>query len=181
MQVLGTVIAVAVDTDVKKKDGGTYKGWELVYKSDGGDVRTISKPIQGLTYNAPLKKALTELSAGDEFTLEQEKNSGGFYDVKKITKGWAQGEPSLPASPAKVSSAPTNSYQARDFETKEERTIRQRLIVRQSSLSAAVAVLTVGAKSVDKEAVKNLAEEFTKFVFEEGLQPRPELADDIPY
>lgn len=183
-QVLGTVISVSLDTAVKKKDGGTYKGWELVYKSDDGDVRTIAKPVTGLNYNQALKKGLSEIQAGDQFTLEQEKNTAGFYDVKTITKGWSAGSPSLPSAPQQQASpAASNSYQARDFETKEERTVRQRLIVRQSSLSSAVAVLTVGAKTVDKEAVKALAEEFTDFVFEQkrGQAGIDSLESDIPY
>ncbi len=185
MQVLGTVISVAVETDVKKNGGGSYKGWELIYKSDGGDVRTIAKPIQGLRFNAPLKKVLEELAGGDQFTLVQEKNDAGFYDVKSITKGWAEGTPSLPASPSQTKGSATsgNAYAARDYEGKEERTARQRLIVRQSSLSAAVAILTVGAKAVDKEAVKALADELTDFVFEQkrGTEAIAELAEDVPY
>lgn len=178
--VLGTVISVAVDTDVKKNGGGSYKGWELIYKSDGGDVRTIAKPIQGLRFNAPLKAQLEGLVAGEQFTLEQEKNAGGFYDVKSIIKGWTEGQPSLPSntSTSKVSGSTSNTYSGRDFESKDERTQRQRLIVRQSSLSAAVSILTVGAKSVDKEQVKSLANELTAFVFDE-VKPTTK-PDDLP-
>lgn len=184
MQVLGTVISVSAETDVKKNGGGTYKGWELVYKSDGGDVRTIAKPVQGLRFNQGLKTMLGELQVGDQFTLEQEKNAQGFYDVKSIVKGWSAGSPSLPSAPTQKSTASAPSpYQARDFETKEERTLRQRLIVRQSSLTAATAVLTVGAKTVDKEAVKALAEEFYEWVFQapNPMQAIAEMADDVPY
>lgn len=178
--VLGTVISVAVDTDVKKNGGGSYKGWELIYKSDGGDVRTIAKPIQGLRFNAPLKAQLEGLVAGEQFTLEQEKNAGGFYDVKSITKGWVEGQPSLPTSSGgkPAGADKSTAYAGRDFESKDERTARQRLIVRQSSLSAAVSILTVGAKSVDKEQVKSLANELTAFVFDE-VKPTTK-PDDLP-
>lgn len=180
---LGTVISVSLETSVKKKDGGSYKGWELVYKSDDGDVRTIAKPVTGLTYNQPLKKALSELSAGDQFTLEQEKNAGGFNDVKSIRKGWAEGQPPLPsaASASKASSAPSNSYQARDFETKEERTIKQRLIVRQSSLSTAVDILSVGAKVLKKEDVLGLAETLFDWVYETKASDEKAYDEDVPY
>ena len=184
MQVLGIVISVGVDVPVKKKDGGSYKGWELIYKSDSGDVRTIAKPIQGLTYNAPLKKALSELSVGEQFTLEQEKNAGGFYDVKTIVKGWVEGSPQVSA-PATARPAPTSAgnYQASSYPTADERKATQRFIVRQSSLAQAVATLTVGAKSVDKEAVKTLAEEYADFVFEtkRGAEAIADIQDDIPY
>lgn len=185
--VLGTVISVSAETDVKKNGGGTYRGWELIYKSDGGDVRTIAKPVQGLRFNAGLKAILGELQPGDEFTLEQEKNTQGFFDVKTIVKGWKVGAPSLPASaPPQKAGANTNtanSYQARDFETKEERVLKQRLIVRQSSLTTAISVLSVGAKTLNKDDVKALAEEFYDFVFAQktGGAAIQEMEDDIPY
>lgn len=183
MQVLGTVISIGVDVAVKKKDGGSYQGWELIYKSDGGDVRTIAKPIQGLRFNAPLKKALETLSAGDQFTLEQEKNAGGFYDVKNITKGWSEGSPQIASPAARPAPTSAGNYQASSYPTADERKATQRYIVRQSSLAQAVATLTVGAKSVDKEAVKALAEEYADFVFEtkRGMDAIADLQDDVPY
>lgn len=166
MQVLGTVIAVGVDVDVKKQAGGTYKGWELVYKSDGGEVRTIAKPIQGLKFNKALEAALNNLVAGDQFTLEQEKNAQGFYDVKTITKGWvAGGTPTAPAA-QKVEGAKQVAYQASTYPTADERSKTQTYIVRQSSLAQAVATLAVGSKGLDKKAVLDLAEDYVQFVLE---------------
>ena len=187
MIVNGTVISLTLDTTVKKQSGGTYRAWELIYKSSEGDVRTIAKPVQGLAFNGALKEALGTLSAGDNFELDQEKNTGGFYEVKSIVKREAGSNPELPKEAGVTAGAPKTSgataYQARDFEGKEERTVRQRLIVRQSSLTAAIATLSVGAKSLDKEAVKSLAEELTDFVFEtkRGSEAIEEIADDIPY
>lgn len=171
-QVLGTVISVSLETDVKKNGGGTYKGWELVYKTKDNQVQTIAKPVQSLKFNAPLRNQLAELVGGDQFTLEQEKNAAGFNEVKSVVKGWSE-MAQAPQQPQKAAAGGT--YAPRDFEGKEERQARQRLIVRQSSLTAAVGVLSVGAKSVDKEAVKDLAEEFTDWVFEETEQ-----FEDIP-
>lgn len=165
-QVLGTVISVSLETDVAKNGGGSYKGWELVYKTKDGQVQTIAKPVQGLKFNQTLRGQLAGLAAGDTFTLEQEKNAAGFNDVKTVVKGWADGV-QAPTAPQN-SGVKATPYQARDYEGKDEREARQRLIVRQSSLTAAVNVLSVGAKAVDKEAVKALANEFTDFVFETG-------------
>lgn len=186
--VQGVVISVSLETDVKKQGGGTYKGWELVYKSNEGDVRTIAKPVQGLRFNAALAESLRSLSAGDEFTLYQEKNKQGFYDVKSIEKGYAVGvaipevAPQLQSTQRNARSN-TNNYASRDFETKTERAERQRLIVRQSSLAQAIAVLSVGAKAkLQVEEVLGLAETFTTWVFEsEAADPMEGLEDDIPY
>lgn len=184
--VQGVVISVSTETDVKKQGGGTYKGWELVYKTTEGEVRTVAKPVQGLRFNQALKNALAELKAGDEFTLVQEKNAQGFNDVKSIAKGFVEVEqaPTAPRETAnKPSSGGANSYTARDFESKEERTVKQRLIVRQSSVAQAVQILSVGAKSVNVEDVKKLAEELTDFVYEKKYDGGSveDLDDDIPY
>lgn len=184
-QVQGTVISISVETDVKKQGGGSYKGWELVYKTPDGEVRTIAKPVQGLRFNAALKNQLSDLVAGDTFTLVQEKNAQGFNDVKSVTKGFSDVEqaPAPTAQGAKpTTSGGSNSYTQRDFESKDERTVKQRLIVRQSSVAQAVAILSVGSKSVNIEDVKSLAEDLTDFVYEQkrGQAGLDAIDDDIP-
>lgn len=163
-KVLGTVVSISLETDVVKQSGGSYKAWELVYKNQQGKVFTIAKPVQGLKFG-PLKGQLAALEVGDQFTLTQEKNAQGFNDVKSVVKGWDESaslSDAVKELPAKSTGG--NSYQARDFETKEERAARQKSIVRQSSLSNAIAVLSVGAKTLDPNAVINLAEQFEGWV-----------------
>jgi hypothetical protein len=67
-----------------------------------------------------------------------------------------------------------------NYETPEERAQRQVLIVRQSSLSSAVAMLTAGAKTPPKvEDVLALASRLEGFVF--GIKdPGPTGFNDIP-
>src|SRR5690606_20290363 len=91
--------------------------------------------------------------------------------------------PSAPRGTQTKATAAGNSYVARDFESKEERTIKQRLIVRQSSVAQAVAILSVGAKSVNVDDVKKLAEDLTAFVYEKKVDSGSveDLEDDIPY
>jgi len=176
-QVTGQVISISLETDVKKNGGGSYKGWELVYKTTDGEVRTIAKPVTGLTYNAPLKKQLGELSQGDEFTLTQEKNAAGFFDVKSVEKGISDAPKS-----ASVGGGSTVKPQAvSNYETREERNARQRLIVRQSSLAVAKdIVLASNPKSVSIDSVKEVAEDLTNWVFEKGQVGLANMEDDIP-
>ena len=176
MQVLGVVIAVSLDTNVKKKDGGTYKGWELIYKSTDGETRTVAKPATSLTYNAALKKSLSDLKQGDEFTLEQEKNAAGFYDIKSIVKGISEVSVQANVSQGSATSKP---QAVSNYETRDERIARQRLIVRQSSLANAIEVLTT-AKVYDAAVIKNLAEDFTNWVFEKGAVGLENMESDIP-
>lgn len=188
MQVLGTVMSVSVDKQVKKNGGGTYQGWELVYRAQDDAVRTIAKPIQGLRFNAPLKAQLESLSPEDQFTLEQEKNQQGFYDVKSIVKGWDANAGELKAPTERAQAASTakstgNSYSSSSYPTAEERTKTQNHIIRQSSLAQANATLAVGSKGVNPDDVLALAEKYVAWVKNEktGMEAIAELEDDIPY
>ena len=66
-----------------------------------------------------------------------------------------------------------------NYETRDERIARQRLIVRQSSLANAIEVLTT-AKVYDAAVIKNLAEDFTNWVFEKGAVGLENMESDIP-
>lgn len=180
MAVLGTVISVSLETDIKKQDGGTYKGWELIYKSNTGEVRTIAKPVQGLKFNAALRSGLQGLQPGDQFTLEQEKNAKGFNDVKSISKGWEQ------TAPQTSSPTPATRVTGSTYETKEERAAKQKYIVKQSSLSAAIGILTTGAKSPPSvDEVISLADKLVEYVFANeavnNIASSLDDDDDIPF
>ena len=175
--VVGTVISVALNSDVKKQGGGTYKGWELVYKSQDGEVRSIAKPVTTLRFNRALEAGLRELEQGDVFTLVQEKGDNGFNEVKSVKKG-ADINPSLPATAPRTGG--TGNAKGRDFESKEERTIKQQLIVRQSALSPAVDTLSVGSKGVNPDEVIKVAEKYYAWVFNSGQDYVAEVDDDIP-
>lgn len=116
---------------------------------------------------------------GQTVEVEVVKNDKGFNEWKSITS----------ASTAGGSTAPTTvvnntRVSGSNYETKEERAARQVLIVKQSSLSAAVATLTPGAKAaLEPERVLALAQQYADWVFE---TPPDEtgfdtMSDDIPY
>ncbi len=96
---------------------------------------------------------------GQQVEVEQVKN-GDFWEWKSIT-----------ATPATAGLAPTTTsgvsrVTGSNYETRDERATRQVLIVKQSSLSAAVATLTPGAKAaLDPKAVLALAQEYVDWVF----------------
>jgi hypothetical protein len=81
----------------------------------------------------------------------------------------------------------TNSYQGRDYESKEERLAKQRYIIKQSSLNAAVAVLTVnpGKDKLQVEDVLSLADVFVDYVFDKKPLTQDQhgfenFEDDVP-
>jgi hypothetical protein len=185
--ILGTVISVTLETDVKKQGGGSFKAWELVYKTNDGEVRTLAKPVTSLRFNAKLKAGLESLTTGDPFTAETEKNAQGFLDVKGISKGQdaSAGVPEAPKGVTQGASAPkaTNTYQASSYPTAEERAKTQNHIIRQSSLAQAVATLSVGSKGLKPDEVLAVADVYVAWVKNEktGVEAIAEMEDDIPY
>jgi hypothetical protein len=121
------------------------------------------------------------------------KNASGFWQWESITPAGSASSTEAPASTPTTSYAPSNNkpntYAARDFETKEERAQRQALIVRQSSLSNAITILTTGSKAPPAVPdVFNLAEQLVQWVYDSPKQePAPkgsgfdDMDDDIPY
>ena len=176
------VINVEV-TDVKTDKGG-YKKAEVTYKDGNG--KTVTK---FLTSFGDQKEAFTVLVS----------NKKGVFDVKVEQKGqywnWTKVVPvtdedfeelaqAAPAAKSTGNATPRSTY-----ETPEERAEKQKYIIRQSMVNAAINLLTLqGNKKTNAYEVMDIATIFEKFVYE-GLQPTAadafaaieKLEDDIPY
>ncbi|HET8685392.1 MAG TPA: hypothetical protein VFM18_01860 [Methanosarcina sp.] len=179
-----------INVDIEQKDNGkgrTYEIAEILYQA--GDRKSEFKM---LSFSNPAGfKMIKDAKKGDEFDVTVTKNDAGYNqwaDVKPAGAGPTEIGGSTPVSDSKPKSF--GGVQGRDYETKEERQQRQVLIVRQSSLTNAISVLTTGVKAPpDPEAVKKLAQEFVDFVFgndakfENVEQPTGllDMEDDIPY
>lgn len=183
MQVQGKVVSVEIDVEVAKKDGGVYQGARLTYRSDDGKVQEQAFHNNAFKYNAPLKVVLANLSSGDSITIEKEKK-GEYWNVVSITKQTAGASTTITASKANV--APASASSKSTYATAEERAQIQVYIIRQSSLSSAVALgATLKVKNVDE--VLEIAKKFEGFVygqpgFGETEEPKNyfEMEDDIP-
>ena len=128
--------------------------------------------------NPQVFKQVQEL-VGQTVEVEVGKNDKGFSEWKAINVGGAA--PSV-AGPAAAST--TTRVSGSNYETKEERAARQVLIVKQSSLTAAVGTLSPGAKAALKpEEVIELAQRYADWVFEKTEEPSgfEGMSDDIPY
>jgi hypothetical protein len=111
--------------------------------------------------NPSVFKEVQEL-VGQTVEVETGKNDAGFTEwrsIKRVDGGNPQGVPA-------ASAAPATRVSGSNYETREERANRQVLIVRQSSLGAAVESLTPGAKTaLDPKAVIEVAKQFEEYVF----------------
>ena len=164
---------------------GSYEMAEVAFKRlDTGKVE--GKKIMSFTFKEVFN-TLKSASPGTQLTVTTEKNEKTTYwDWTGIAPlGAASTPPAATGSPAKAAgfSSPKSNY-----ETSEERAARQVLIVRQSSLSAAVAVLKNDKKPAEVNDVLELADVFSRWVFQKDVkleQPTDvsfeEMENDIPY
>lgn len=161
-----------VNVDVTTPAGKKYQMAEVVFKMNG---ETKTKKIMSFV-NPSVFATIKDAKNGEEYTITQEKDQQGYWQWTSIKKGAGDGS----ATAATASTRTAASSTGRDFETKEERAERQRLIVRQSAVNYAVSMLTPGAKApLDKDAVFALAEAIVAFVTD-----APDLFEepnDIPY
>lgn len=158
--------------------GKKYSTIEVAYKDEQGRVQGRKL----MSFSAPtVFNTVKNLVSGDkaDVTLTKEGEYWNWTNIRKLEEGEAA-PVATSAAPSKTESFAQSSTNR--YETAEERAARQRLIVRQSSLSNAIDVLSVGAKAVKKEDVLTLAEEFTAWVFEKHYDDGTVdgLADDIP-
>ncbi len=160
----------SVETSFTKTAKGGYSTANIAYVNERGE----NKSWKLISFaNPKVYDILKAAQAGETYEIVTRKNDKDFTE-------WASAE-KLAANAA--SPAPTGAVKApavSQYETRDERNARQRLIVRQSCLSNAVSILSTGSKSPpETAAVKALADELVAFVFE-----APDLfeqADDIPY
>lgn len=171
MVAYGTVVDIGIDVDIKKRAGGTYKGYRLSYKAPDGQIKTIEKAMQSLSFYPAVNDTLRQLAVGDEFTVSMEKNDAGFWDVKALSKGAFVSEtnPSPIAQEGKPSEttgrkSSVGTKVTSTYETPEERKLKQRLIVRQSSFNQAVD-FAADVMVLKRDEIFKLAEEIEAWVY----------------
>ena len=174
------IIDVGAPNTHAAKNGRSYQSIEITYKGDNGQVAT--KKLMSFS-NPSVFNHIKNLTKGDVVDVVTTKDDNGYWQWTNI----GSGQGSAPAAAA-TSSAPSTGgkVSGSNYETKEERAARQVYIVRQSSISAAIGALSVGAKSsLNSADVIKLAKDFETYVFsKEEAVAGPEITDiqdDIPY
>lgn len=153
-----------VSTSFNKTAKGGYSVAEVNYEG-------AKKPFKLFSFKNPaVFDALKDAKAGQVFEVNSVKGEDGFFSwttAKEVAEDEAPTE--------KKSWTPG----ADPRETKEERALRQRLIVRQSSLKEAIEFHKLHAGSPPEQDILDTAERFTAWVYE-----APDLFDepnDIPF
>lgn len=175
------IVNVAISHQPSKTGG--YDSADITYKNKSFQDKIEAKKIVSFT-NKEVFSTLKDAVFGETFTISREKNEKGYWDWITVSKGNA-----VPTKPEAVinkreisSNIPTKS----SYETSEERAERQKLIVRQSSISSAVA-LAIANKVKDPIEVLAIAKIFEDFVFsgnisnkEEAIPEKTNFFSDMP-
>lgn len=174
------VISVRFDVN-EEKNGKTYSFFKLQYLTDKKENKTYSGMMSALKFNKVLNTKLKEVKENDEVELTFGKNKFGYDELQGIE---LLNKPA--AAKADVGNKPTSGYNNRDFETKEEREKKQVYIVRQSSISAAIALLKTDKKVPTSFEILETAKQFEQFVFggkvDGGIgSVDAALVDDLPF
>lgn len=163
---------LSVSTGTKTSAAGkSYQNAEIAFKNlDNGKVES-----KNISQYSKVFKAVADAVPTMFYDVVSVKNAQGYWDWESFQ----QGEAAASAAPApaynKASPAPKST-----FETPEERAKKQVYIVKQSSLSSAIALLSVGAKTPpDSDAIIALAQKFTDFVFGESKANLFETPNDL--
>jgi hypothetical protein len=170
-----------VNVDVTTPAGKKYSVCEVVYKTEyqgKQDVKT--KKIMSFV-NPQVFATAKEAKSGEVYEVTQIKENE-YWQWTKLEKIDGNVQASAPSAPSSTSRQAA-SYSGRDFETKEERADRQRLIVRQSAVNYAINILTPGSKSaLDLKAVLAVADDIVAWVTQApSLIEMQNDLEDIPY
>ena len=194
------IINVAGPTAVGNARGGTYNVLEIAYKQDG--------KVQGkklLDFTAPeVFASAAQLKPKDiaNVTIAKEPGKDGkeYWNWKAVSVGEL---PPVSANTASQSvgavsgavpnKAPAGRVTGSNYETPDERTARQLLIVRQSSVTAALKYFEQTEADVSRNDVIELAEFFKDYVYQgiakvskpkatkvKAVEATDEVADDGP-
>mgnify|MGYP001576190980 FL=1 len=139
---------------VEVENKGKYQQASVIYK--GSDGKVANKSVVSFV-NKEVYTKLKDAQPGDLFEVESEKDDKGYWQWTKVN---GVGKNVGGTAPAVGKVSPRSTY-----ETPEERAAKQIYIVRQSSISASIALLKDVKHTPSVEEVIETAKAFEKYVF----------------
>ena len=163
-----------VSSSFTKTAKGGYTTAQVVYQNERGE----KKEWKVLSFSNPkVFDTLKEAKAGENYEITTGKNDKDFtvWTAASLASATATSP-----TPSGVQKTTTSTY-----ETAAERAVKQRLIVRQSSLSNALEYFKVRAEpGLSREELFNVADEFAAWVYESPKlfdKPNDFPEGDIPF
>ena len=172
---------VSVENSTVPTAKGSYGVAEVTYKNLTFENKIEAKKVMSFTHKE-VYNTLKSAEMGAVFTVQRVKNDKGYWDWVSLGDAPVEttGGTSV-ATAAKATASPKSTY-----ETPEERAKKQVYIVRQSSITAAIAVLKTDKKNPTPDEVMQVADMFVHYVMNDAPNPvtdvpTQDLEDDIPY
>ncbi len=165
-----SIISVTPSSKMSKA-GKPYQNVEVIYKDlDAGKVGN-----KNITQYGAVFKQVADAQPGQTFDVTNVKN-GEFWEWSEFVRDM-NAAVTANVTPAQ---AVTQSSGKTSWETSDERAAKQVYIIKQSSLSTAVAALSVGAKTPPTfEQIKTLAQQLTDFVLNKEVKDIFSEANDL--
>lgn len=143
------ILSVSVTTHPTQK--GSYQMADVAYKNLTFQGKVEGKKIASFGVTKDSFTTLATAQPNDVYEVNVVKNDKGYNDWVSLAKGSADASntvstPAASTGYATAASAPRTST----YETPEERAKKQVYIIRQSSISSAIAALSCGTKSAPK-------------------------------
>ena len=165
------------------KNGREYQSVEVMYKNDQGQAQ--NKKLMSFA-NPAVFKAAQEWQKGDVVHVSTEKDANGYWQWTAVGGADEVSDKRSDDAPAAQGTAAksTTRVSGSNYETKEERAARQVMIVRQSSLSNAVATLGIEGSKATANDVISLAKLYEQFVLAGKALETPDITNepsDIPF
>lgn len=150
--------------NVVVENKGKYRVADVSWKNQDGKVD--GKKLMSFV-NKDVFKTFSEAKQGDVFDVKPVKNDKGYWDwVEATSAGKSVGG----SGQTKSEGFTAALRQGRDFETAEERAKKQVYIVRQSSVSSAIALAVAnGQRPVTEADVITSAKKIEEYVL--GIEP----------
>jgi hypothetical protein len=149
-----------------KPEGKNYTVVELAYKTDDG--KTKGMKIFGFGPQAENAKVAANAKSGDILEANFQQNAKGYWEFSSLKATGETSQVAQSATPTTGVTA-TASRSGGNWETSEERAKRQVMIVRQSSLSTAVAL----KPKASVEEVIDVAKQFEAYVLGTEVASQP--------
>lgn len=172
-----TLLSVNIETKPSVKS--SYQIADVAYKNNTYGGKVEGKKVMSFGVTAEAFKVLAAASPNENFEVTVVKNDKGYNDWVAVRPAGAAASAAPPTPGLQRGSAatPAPAGTGRSYgESPEERAQRQISIVRQSSLSNAVATLSVGAKKLEPDDVIKVAKQYEDFVHGRGATG----FDDLP-
>jgi len=173
-----------VDNFVENGKGG-YNRLEVTYESMyQGKTKTDTKKI--MSFASPEAYNVLKDAAPDSKWMIYSEKEGEYRVWKGATPANGTTTTTTSTSPAAAKGTPASSRG--DWETSEERARKQVYIIKQSSISSAIALLKTDKKQPEVKDILETAQIFTDFVLgtvapaaaKSDIQGVLDLEDDVP-